>query len=313
MSILERIYFFHSRIMENRFPNSTDLVGEFEVSSATAHRDINYLRDRLLAPLAFNQRRNGYYYEKEGFRLPFEESPKIVLFLGVLNAMASEAGLADLPELQQLRQKLSSLVTHGRKRLEDLIHCEWVEMEPVDPKIFNRVIGALLTQVQIRINYARDVKNENSRNIDPLKLINYQGRWYLLGWCHLRKARRLFHLSRIKHVSPTQQKSHHALQPDDPYLTAVFGIFKGEAKFSATIEFTGRAAEIVRHQRWHDEQQIHETDHGLALTLPVADDRELVMKVLQFGSLARVVGPEELQQKVRQEIERMSALYGNRS
>jgi predicted DNA-binding transcriptional regulator YafY len=82
MSLLERIYYFHSRIQDNLYPNSGDLVREFEVSAATAHRDIAYLRDRLLAPLCFSQRKNGYYYTEADFRLPFEDIPGLVLLLG---------------------------------------------------------------------------------------------------------------------------------------------------------------------------------------------------------------------------------------
>ena len=81
-------------------PNSGDLVREFEVSAATAHRDIAYLRDRLLAPLDFSQRKNGYYYTNTDFRLPFEDMPGLVLLLGMLQKMAGETGLTDLPELQ---------------------------------------------------------------------------------------------------------------------------------------------------------------------------------------------------------------------
>jgi predicted DNA-binding transcriptional regulator YafY len=66
---------------------------EFEVSVATAKRDINYLRDRLLAPLFWDSRLNGYYYGEEGFSLPFENSPRIVFLLAMLNKLAEEAGL----------------------------------------------------------------------------------------------------------------------------------------------------------------------------------------------------------------------------
>jgi predicted DNA-binding transcriptional regulator YafY len=41
----------------------------------------------------------------------------------------------------------------------------------------------------------------------------------------------------------------------------------------------------------------------------VADDRELIMKVLQFGSQARILEPDFLREKVRDEIAKMAALY----
>ena len=111
MSLLERIYYFHARIQDGRYPNSGDLVAEFEVSAATAHRDIAYLRDRLLAPLAFDQKKNGYYYTDSGFRLPFADTPRLVALLGVLQKMGEETGLTNLPELRQLQKKIAALVS----------------------------------------------------------------------------------------------------------------------------------------------------------------------------------------------------------
>lgn len=56
-----------------------------------------------------------------------------------------------------------------------------------------------------------------------------------------------------------------------------------------------------------------DTADGLILSLPVSDDRELQMKVLQFGGQARVVSPESLKNKLRTEIERMMRHYnGNK-
>jgi len=311
MSLLERIYSFHSLIQAGRFPNAVDLAEEFEVSPATAHRDIAYLRDRLLAPLHFDQRKNGYYYEEDDFRLPFEDSPRIVLFLGVLSSMASEAGLETLPELKQLQKKLSSMVLTHQEHIEDLIHCEWVEVQPVDKKVFDRVISGLLESMQLEINYTKEYGQPGtSRRVDPLKLVHYQGRWYLLAWCRLRQGKRLFHLSRIQSIQTTGQQVEHRLQPDDNYLTGVFGIFKGKARFTATIALTGKAADTVREQHWHPDQQIEQTKTGILLHLPVADDRELIMKVLQFGDEAEVIAPETLREKIKERITAMANRYG---
>jgi predicted DNA-binding transcriptional regulator YafY len=311
MSLLERIYYFHARIQDGRYPNSGDLVGEFEVSSATAHRDIAYLRDRLLAPLAFDQRKNGYYYIDSGFRLPFVDTPRLVMLLGVLQKMGAETGLANLPELRQLQKKITSLVTPDRKAIDELIHCEWIETEEVAPAVFAEVLNGLLSGSRLRITYRRPGDKESVREIDPLRLVNYQGRWYILAWCLLRDSRRLFHLARITGAARTEAKTEHVLATDDDWLAGSFGIFKGETtgRYWAEILLSGTAAEIVRHQRWHPEQRMSESEEGLHLHLPVTDDRELLMKVLQFGGQARVLAPEALRLKALIEIENMARLY----
>jgi predicted DNA-binding transcriptional regulator YafY len=310
MSLLERIYAFHSRIQAGQYPNANDLSEEFEISPATAHRDIAYLRDRLLAPLKFDSRKNGYFYQEEGFRLPFEDSPRIVLFLGVLNSLAAEAGLESLPEIKQLKEKLSSMLPDSRTRIEELIHCEWVETEPVDNTIFADVVKSLLQGKQLELLYETQYgKMPTRRCVDPLKMVNYQGRWYLLAWCGLRKEKRLFHLSRMHTTCLTEQLVQHQLAPDDQYLTGVFGIFKGKARFTATIRLTGMAAARVRQQRWHPQQKIEEQQEGIILHLPVADDRELIMKILQFGNEAEVLAPDQLRKRVKDKISAMIQQY----
>lgn len=311
MSLLERIYYFHARTLNNRYPNSGDLVREFEISSATAHRDIAYLRDRLLAPLEFSQQKNGYHYREEGFRLPFEDTPRLVMLLGMLQKMAEETGLTDLPELKKLQGKLKELVNTDNQDIDDLVHCEWVETEPVDASVFADVLSSLINSTRLSITYRAPDGKTSNRLIEPLKLVNYQGRWYTLAWCCLRKSRRMFHLARMRATDQTNSKSEHKFQPDDDWLSGSFGIFKGAAstRYTAEILFTGTAANIVRHQRWHPEQNTSESKEGVLLKLPVTDTRELIMKVLQFGHQAIILQPEDLRQEIHTEIEKMTALY----
>ena len=110
MSLLERIYFLHAELSANRYPNSKTLIEEFEISQPTARRDFAYLRDRLLAPLAFDHQQNGFYYTQDDFNLPFENSPRIVFLLGMLSRLAEETGLSQLPEIRQLEKRLASMV-----------------------------------------------------------------------------------------------------------------------------------------------------------------------------------------------------------
>ncbi|MCL7488768.1 MAG: WYL domain-containing protein [Desulfobulbaceae bacterium] len=313
MSLLERIYYFHDRTLNNRYPNSGDLVREFEVSAATAHRDIAYLRDRLLAPLEFSQKHNGYCYTEGGFRLPFEDTPRLVLLLGMLQKMAAETGLTDLPELQKLQNKLRKLSNTDNRDIDDLIHCEWVETEPVEPAIFASILNGLVNTTRLRITYRSPAGKTSERLIDPLKLVTYQGRWYILAWCCLRRDRRMFHLARIIGAESTDAGAQHSLPAGDDWLSGSFGIFKGDAsaRYNAEILFTGTAANIIRHQRWHPEQDVWETENGLTLRLPVTDDRELLMKVLQFGHQACILQPEGLRRKALDEIEKMAKQYKN--
>lgn len=119
----------------------------------------------------------------------------------------------------------------------------------------------------------------------------------------------MFHVARITRAELSNEKISFLPGLEETYLQSSFGIFKGGEVEIAEILFTGTAAELVRHQHWHRDQQIKETPEGILLKMPVSDDREITMKVLQYGSLARVVSPEKLQLKIAREIQKMATLY----
>jgi len=308
MSRLERIYAFHQKVKNNRFPNATTLIDEFELSRATAHRDISYMRDRLLAPLAFDSSRKGFYYTEDDFTLPFEDSPKLLFLMGLLNKMADEAGLGGLPEMKKLEKRLAELIAPGYERLMDNVLCQWIEVESLTPSIFETIVETVLRGRLLDITYHSAEAEKSSRRLEPQRLINYQGRWYLLAYCLLRHDHRLFHMARIETAAIGKKITTPHPAPDS-LLDEAFGIFTGKVRYHAKIEFTGTAAELVRKQHWHKNQEIIEQDHGIILSLPVSDDREIIMKILQYGSMAQVLTPDSLREKIRLEILNMVECY----
>jgi len=309
MSLLERVYYFHQQVKKKKYPNSRNLMEVFETSLATSRRDIAYLRDRLLAPLAFSQLKNGFYYTDDNFGLPFENSAKITLLLGMFSKLAEEAGLGQLDEIKEVEQKLASLLTPEYQKVIDAIHCEWVEIEEVQSDVFETIIEAIVHDRVLDLTYRSAMAKESQRFVEPAKLIHYQGRWYLLAFCRLRQANRFFHIARITTASVTSEKIEERKELPEGFLDQSFGIFKGDIQYHAKILFTGRAAELIQYQRWHKNQEIEICDDGIVLTLPVSDYRELSMKILQYGSLAKVLEPEELQHYLREQINGMQLLY----
>lgn len=309
MSLLERIFFFHQETRQGNFPNSRSLVANFEVSSATAKRDISYLRDRLLAPLAFDAKKNGYYYTEANFHLPFQESPRIVFLLAMLNKLAEEAGLRGLPEVRQLEQRLAAMVSPEYGKLVESLHFQWIEVESIDHQIFTAIIEAVVKRRHLALVYRPISGEENSRTVAPLQLINHQGRWYLFAFCNLRRANRLFHIARIQKAAVTSRSLPPDLHFDQDHLLQSFGIFEGAPRYRAEILFTSIAADLVAHQYWHRDQTIKKVDEGVVVTLPVSDDRELMMKILQYGAMARVLSPPELIQRLKSTIAAMTMIY----
>lgn len=64
-SQMVRIVEFDKEVRFRRYPNRYDFSTQYGISERTVARDVEYLRDRLRAPLEYDSDRKGYYYSKE--------------------------------------------------------------------------------------------------------------------------------------------------------------------------------------------------------------------------------------------------------
>jgi predicted DNA-binding transcriptional regulator YafY len=68
-NIYERFVWFDDQVRAKKNPNATALAEQFEISTKTAQRDIDFMRDRLLCPIHYDRSKGGYYYDYT-FSLP---------------------------------------------------------------------------------------------------------------------------------------------------------------------------------------------------------------------------------------------------
>lgn len=89
----ERYYWFDNQIKDGFFPNATKLAEQFECDKKTAQRAIDFIRDRLHAPLKYDPVKRGYLYTDNSFELPSlqvsqEELLAILLAKNILSGSA---------------------------------------------------------------------------------------------------------------------------------------------------------------------------------------------------------------------------------
>ena len=63
-SQIARIFEFDLKVRGGWFPSRSSFTTQCGFCERTVARDIEYIRERLGAPLAFDKRRKGYYYSK---------------------------------------------------------------------------------------------------------------------------------------------------------------------------------------------------------------------------------------------------------
>src|SRR5690349_7090484 len=82
--LIRRLVTLDRMIRAGDYPNARTAAAELEIHPRTVHRDLEFLRDSLGAPLEFCHRHNGYYYREQGYALPLvrlTEGELVALFL----------------------------------------------------------------------------------------------------------------------------------------------------------------------------------------------------------------------------------------
>jgi proteasome accessory factor BC len=149
-----------------------------------------------------------------------------------------------------------------------------------------------------------------TRRVDPYQLLYQGGQFYVVGRSHERSAIRVFRLSRIRGKVGYATKAEHDFQrPDnfDPraYANRIDWQF-GDPVGTAQVWIGSRIAwQIERHFGRYGEIRpaAEDDDPGDRLFVTsYANSRQLIAWVLGLGENARVVGPPELVEELRERV-----------
>jgi len=315
---LERFVWFDNEARCERYPNASKLGEHFEIAPKTAQSSIDHFRDRLLAPLEYDQSHKGYYYTDPTFQLPIikisEEELLALLISRKLITEASAGSLAD--ELGSVSKRLSSLLAAnlpGRARPEDAFSFRWKNISPTDPQTFKTVTSALLQGKLLSFCYYSPSSSDcTMRTVEPHHMVNYMGNWHLIAFCHLRKDWRDFVLGRMS-ICSVEGTAFQIREKEEwqPYLQNTFGIFQNKKSFNVVLRFTPERSRWIKGEMWHEAQtEIVQEDGSLVRTIPASHEVEIMMEILKHGSQVEVLEPGWLREKV---VREMNDAVGNYS
>jgi predicted DNA-binding transcriptional regulator YafY len=316
MEQIERIIRLHNLLSISRRPIAISVLQEkLECSKKTVRRNIDFLRDRLGAPLEYNQQQNGWYYRSKEAAL--YELPGLWLNEQEIHALLTIQQLLSSLDPDLLHDEIAPFTTRIRELLEkttgldteeDISH--YIKLLSVGKrkrqyKHFQEITSATLNQHQIHIRYHARGKNQHSeRTLSPIQLLHYKENWYLSAWCHGKKAMRVFSLDKIDRLELLAEKTHSITDEAlEDFTSASFGIFSGIASEQAILEFSEEASRWVADEIWHPEQQGKWLENGnYQLTLPYSNPIELSGEILKHGEGIKVIAPDSLRNLIKQRL-----------
>ncbi len=150
-----------------------------------------------------------------------------------------------------------------------------------------------------------------ARTVDPYHVINFQGEWYVIGFCHIRKDIRTFAMSRITKAQATNSSFEIPSDFDFKETTRNrFGVQWSDRKFQVSIWFSPKAAPYVLERIWHEGQQIiHKDDGSITMSFPATHLTEIKRWILSWGEMARVLAPVELINDIKSDLINLRDYY----
>jgi proteasome accessory factor B len=314
------------RIRAGEFPSVPFLAAEWEVNERSIKRDIEFMRDRLHAPIEYDRKRGGYYYSEPTWTMPavsMREGELVALLLA-RRALEQYEGLPMGEMLNQFYNQLletaGSQMGATAKQIVDGFSFIPPPSLPVDADIWDTLVQCLLKSQTVEMGYkSANATTGRTYRMDPLHIANIEGEWYLFARSHYKGDVMQLAISRVQSVKETDEGFEHPeTWGSDELKQLLFGRYasiQGESEW-VRVQVDSSLAMHINLKQWHAQQKVMVQKEGsVEISFPVASGgskqpyANVISWVLGMGSHARVLAPVELKRLVKKEVAAMFAAY----
>src|SRR5438270_13581807 len=190
--------------------SGAELAARLEVDRRTVRRYVSTLQD-LGVPVESEAGRYGGYRLRPGFKLPpmmFTEEEALALILGLI--LSRRVGLSDsTPAIEGALAKIDRVLPDRLRGRVQAVQGALAftplrdTLRAAHPATLLTLTSAAQDSDRVWMRY-RAVEEETERAIDPYGVVHHRGRWYVVGWCHLRDDVRMFRLDRVLALEPRE-------------------------------------------------------------------------------------------------------------
>jgi len=220
----ERIVAILIQLQSKRIVRAQDIADRFDVSLRTVYRDVRAL-EAAGVPI-YSEAGVGYSLI-DGYKLPpimltQEEAATFVaaeqLMLQYLDQNLGKHFLSAVSKIKSvLREEQKDRIASLEPHLKVVPHRQL--FKNTVPDVLEIILESIAEKRQIILDYqAINADTPTERRIEPVGMLQENGHWYLLGYCHLRQDYRNFRTDRIHGIHRTELAFTREHEPLDSYL-----------------------------------------------------------------------------------------------
>jgi proteasome accessory factor C len=219
-----------------------------------------------------------------------------------LRALADVSGPHDRDALERTLAKLEAAAGDAALASAQVS----VEIEG-ESEVLAAARQALAEKCRLHLSYFVPTRDETTeRDVDPMRVVLMDGRWYLEGWCHRAEAVRLFRLDRVVTIDVLDTPAEVPAEATERDLDE--GLFVPSAQDQEVVLELDPPAHWVAD--YYPVDSVEDLPDGrLLVRLRASDPRWLRTLVLRQAGAARVLDPADLRTDVHERAAAALAAY----
>lgn len=219
-------------------------------------------------------------------RLGVDEAVTLVVGLRALLAVPG------LTERGAVERALAKLETAAGTAAEAASRVRADLADAADPELLADARSAVETRRRVHLRYLVPSRDESTeRDVDPMRVLSLDGRWYLEGWCHRAQDTRLFRIDRVEALTVLDADGTPPAGARQRPLDA--GVFQpGPDDLTVTVHLRQGATWVADY--YPVETREEHPGGGLVVTLRTGDTAWLRRLLWRLGGRAVVLDPPGL-------------------
>jgi predicted DNA-binding transcriptional regulator YafY len=308
MNKIDRLMAIVLQLKKHKKVTATELSNVFEVTTRTIYRDIQALSEMGIPVIALPGNEGGYSIADHYFIPPImftkEEVFSLILSEKIINHVEipghqKSINTAFLKINNVLDDDTISTFQHLHKRI--VFNLKDQKPSAIDHQPFQLVTKAIEQNRKLVLTYFHPKKQEfTERKVHPYGLIFENGLWYLISFCELREAERMFAVNRIKNIKLTDEDFSLPLNFEiERHLPD--SIYNGDGHTKVILKVSKSIFHIIKdYHQLRTSKIIEESEDSYKMVLQTNDMNNYLSFALRFYDGIEIIEPLSLRDEMKE-------------
>jgi len=288
---LFRLYTILSRLNDGEALSVKALAEEFNVSERTIQRDFN----ERLVPLYPIYQEKRLWRMKKGFKLEKQNTSEDDLVLGILDKLVEGMGTTFSSKAKNLLSKIHNAQDnpiYAKSSMEDIsTHLEEIES----------IKSAIEQTNVITCIYTKDRTAPKKRILKPLKIVTYEGFWYLVALNENDEIRK-YYLRNITNIKQTEEVFKNNVEINKLLEKSISIWFTDKEPFQVILKADIEIAKYFKRKPLPTQMIEELGDGAIVITLEVTNAMEVIQLIKCRLPHLKVIEPLWIKDEIEKEL-----------